>query len=58
MPGSTSITKTLFVQGVQHDMTKKSFDTKLLTAVPIIQSFILDSTLAGVLDGSAGLLSY
>ena len=58
MPGSTSITKTLFVQGVQHDMTKKSFDTKLLTAEPIIQSFILDSTLAGVLDGSAGLLSY
>ena len=58
MPGSTSITKTLFVQGVQHDMTKRSFDTKLLTAEPIIQSFILNSSIAGVLDSSSSLLSY
>jgi len=58
MPGSTSITKTLFVQGVQHDMTKRSFDTKLLTAEPIIQSFILNSSIAGVLGSSSSLLSY
>jgi hypothetical protein len=58
MPGSTSITKTLFVQGVQHDMTKRSFDTKLLTAEPIIQSFVLDSSIAGVLDSTSSLLSY
>jgi hypothetical protein len=58
MPGSTSITKTLFVQGVQHDMTKRSFDTKLLTAEPIIQSFVLNSSIAGVLDSSSSLLSY
>ena len=58
MPGSTSITKTLFVQGVQHDMTKRSFDTKLLTAEPIIQSFILNSSIAGVLDSTSSLLSY
>jgi len=58
MPGSTSITKTLFVQGVQHDMTKRSFDTKLLTAEPIIQSFVLNSSIAGVLGSSSSLLSY
>ena len=58
MPGSTSITKTLFVQGVSHDMTKRSFDTKLMTAEPIIKAFVLDSTTAGVLDGTDGLLSY
>jgi hypothetical protein len=58
MPGATSITKTLFVQGVQHDMTKKSFDTKLLTAEPIIKAFILDDPQEGVLDNTDGLLSY
>ena len=58
MPGSTSITKTLFVQGVQHDMTKSSFNTKLLTAEPIIQSFILNSSIAGVLGSTSSLLSY
>jgi hypothetical protein len=58
MPGSTTITKTLFVQGVQHDMTKRSFDTKLLTAEPIIQSFVLNSSIVGVLDSSSSLLSY
>ena len=58
MPGSTSITTTLFVQGVQHDMTKSSFNTKLLTAEPIIKAFVLDDTQEGVLDGTAGLLSY
>ena len=58
MPGTTSITKTLFVQGVNHDMTKRSFDTRLVTAEPVIKAFILDSPTAGVLGGTEGLLSY
>lgn len=58
MPGATSLTATLFVQGVQHDITKSSFVTKLLTAEPIIKAFVLDDTQEGVLDGTAGLLSY
>jgi len=58
MPGSTTLTTTLFVQGVQHDMTKSSFNTKLLTAEPIIKAFVLDDAQEGVLDGTAGLLSY
>ena len=39
-------------------MTKRSFDTKLMTAEPVIKAFVLDSTTAGVLDGTDGLLSY
>jgi hypothetical protein len=57
MPGSTSITRELFVQGLQHDITKTTFTTKVLTSEPIIQAFILDSTTQGVLD-TAGVLSY
>jgi hypothetical protein len=57
MPGSTSITRELFVQGLQHDITKTTFTTKVLTSEPIIQAFILDSATQGVLD-TAGVLSY
>jgi hypothetical protein len=57
MPGSTSITRELFVQGLQHDITKTTFTTKVLTSEPIIQAFILDSANQGVLD-VAGVLSY
>ena len=58
MPGSTTLTKTLLVQGVQYDITKRSFVAKLLTNEPTISGFVLDSTLTGVLDSSAGLLTY
>jgi hypothetical protein len=57
MPGSTSITRELFVQGVQHDITRTTFTTKILTSEPIIQAFILNSSTQGVLD-VAGVLSY
>jgi hypothetical protein len=57
MPGSTSVTKELFVQGMQHDITRTTFTTKILTSEPIIQAFILDSTAQGIL-GVAGVLSY
>jgi len=57
MPGATSITRELFVQGLQHDITKTTFTTKILTSEPIIQAFILDSSTQGILD-VAGVLSY
>jgi len=57
MPGSTSITRELFVQGMQHDITRTTFTTKILTSEPIIQAFILDSATQGILD-TAGVLSY
>jgi hypothetical protein len=49
MPGGSSIVKELFIQGVQHDVTPATWNVKLLTAEPLIQAFILDSTNQGIL---------
>lgn len=57
MSGNTTITREVFVQGLQHDITRTTFTTKVLTAEPIIQAFILNSANQGVLD-VAGALSY
>jgi len=56
MSGGTVVETELFIQGVQHDITPDSWKIKLLTAEPIIQAFILDSTNQGILDTNA--LSY
>ena len=59
VPGGSLVTRELFVQGVQHDITSKGvWNTKILTAEPIIQAFILDSTIQGKLEAGAGVLSY
>ena len=55
-PGSSSLTKTLQVFGVSHDIKPSNWKTVLTTLEPIIDSFILDSTLYGVLGTST--LSY
>jgi hypothetical protein len=57
VPGGSTITKELFVQGVQHDITNTMFTTKILTAEPLIQAMILDSTTSQGRLGS-GILSY
>ena len=49
MSGGSTITRELFVQGVQHDVRPNTWITKLLTAEPLIQGFILDSELQGIL---------
>ena len=49
MSGGSNVTKELFIQGVQHDITPSTWITKLLTAEPLIQGFILDSELQGIL---------
>jgi len=53
MPGSTTVTRELFVQGLQYDITRTTFGAALLTAEPIIQAFILDSATQGILDTDA-----
>ena len=55
-PGSSTLTKTLQVFGVSHDIKPSNWKTTLTTLEPIIDSFILDSTLYGVLGTST--LSY
>lgn len=57
VPGGSTVTRELFVQGIAHDVTPRSWTTTLLTSEPIIQAFILNSTTSqGRLD--SGILSY
>jgi hypothetical protein len=62
MSGGSSIEKELFIQGVQHDVTPDSWNIKLLTAEPLIQAFILDSSTQGILGNTVpqntNVLSY
>lgn len=51
-PGSSALTKTLQVFGVAHSITPNSWKTQFTTLEPIIDGFILDSTLWGILDTS------
>ena len=55
-PGSSTLSKTLQVFGVSHDIKPSAWKTTFTTLEPIIDSFILDSTLYGVLGTST--LSY
>jgi hypothetical protein len=55
-PGSSTLTKTLQVFGVSHDIRPSNWKTVLTTLEPIIDSFILDSSQYGVLGTST--LSY
>jgi len=43
MPGGSIVTKELFCQGVNHDITTNSWNVTVFTAEPIINAFILDS---------------
>jgi hypothetical protein len=51
-PGNSTLVQTLQVFGVQHRVTPNSWKTSFTTLEPIIDGFILNSTLYGVLDTS------
>jgi hypothetical protein len=55
-PGSSTLTKTLQVFGVAHNVTPNKWRTTFTTLEPVLDGFILNSTLYGVLDTS--VLSY
>jgi len=55
-PGASTLTKTLQVFGVAHSVTPNKWRTTFTTLEPVIDGFILNSTLYGVLDTS--VLSY
>ena len=55
-PGGSTLTKTLQVFGVAHSVTPNSWKTTLTSLEPIIDGFILDSSIYGLLD--SGVLSY
>ena len=56
MPGSSSITQNSVVIGINHDITKSSWNTKLFTSEPLVAGFVLDSSLDGILGED--VLSY
>lgn len=59
VPGGSLVTRELFVQGIQQDMSSSgAWNTTILTAEPIIQAFILDSAIQGKLSVGGGVLSY
>jgi len=51
-PGSSTLEQTLQIFGVVHRVTPNSWKTTFTTLEPIIDGFILNSTLYGVLDTS------
>ena len=55
-PGNSALTKTLQVFGVQHSISVNSWKTTFTTLEPIIDSFIIGSSLYGVLGTNT--LSY
>ena len=55
-PGGSTLTKTLQVFGVAQSISPNSWKTTLITLEPILDGFILDSAIYGLLD--SGVLSY
>lgn len=55
-PGSSSLEKTLQIFGVAHTVTPNSWKTTFTTLEAILDAFILDSSLYGLLDSN--VLSY
>jgi hypothetical protein len=55
-PGGSTLTKTLQVFGVAMSISPNSWKTTLTTLEPIIDGFILNSSIYGLLD--SGVLSY
>jgi len=55
-PGSSTLTKTLQVFGVAMDISPSNWKVTFITLEPIIDAFILDSALYGLLD--TNVLSY
>ena len=56
MPGSTTITQTLLVQGLAHDVDNRKFTTTIYTGESLVDGFILDSLSQGIIGTDA--LSY
>ena len=55
-PGGGTVTRTLSVQGIEHQITPDSWKTRFQTAEKILDGFILDSSTSGKLGTNA--LSY
>ena len=54
----STITKTLQVMGSSHEITADTWKVSFVTSEPIVGSFILNSSLYGVLDDPSSVLAY
>ena len=50
MPGSTTVTQDLLIQGLHHDFTNKNIITTVYTGESLVTGFILNSATLGILD--------
>ena len=50
MPGNTSVTQDLLVQGLNHDFTNRTITTTVFTGESLVTGFILNSATLGILD--------
>lgn len=56
MPGNTSVTQTLLVQGLNHDFTNKKMTTTVFTGESLVAGFLLNSATQGIIG--TNVLSY
>jgi len=56
MPGNSSVTQTLLIQGINHDFTNRKMTTTIFTGESLVAGFLLDSATQGILGTNA--LSY
>ena len=56
MPGNTSVTQTLLVQGLNHDFTNKTMTTTVFTGESLVAGFLLNSATQGIIG--TNVLSY
>lgn len=50
MPGSSTASQTLLVQGLQHDLSNNRMTTTVITGESLVTGFILDSATLGIID--------
>ncbi len=56
MPGASSLTQSSVVIGINHDITKSSWNTTFFTSEPLLAGFVLDSSIDGIIGED--VLSY
>ena len=50
MPGSSTASQTLLVQGLQHDLSNNRMTTTVITGESLVTGFILDSATLGIIN--------
>lgn len=57
-PGGGTVSRTMAVQGIRHDITPSRWLTTFNTGEPLVDGMILGSSTRGTLDNAASILAY